>query len=108
MRDNLSYLNEAGEKKPDFRRFEIPHPPVVKAVSQGQTMTQPRPSLSTFDPIWTALRQQAEAMAEREPALAGFIHATILQHERFEQALSYHLARKLGGEDLGPLAIREM
>ena len=71
-------------------------------------MTQPRPSLSTVDPIWTALRQQAEAMADREPALAGFIHATILQHERFEQALSYHLARKLGGEDLGPLAIREL
>ena len=47
-------------------------------------------------------------MAEREPALAGFVHATILQHDRLEQALSYHLARKLGGEDLGPLAIREM
>src|SRR6266702_99968 len=47
-------------------------------------------------------------MAGREPALAGFVHATILQHDRLEQALSYHLARKLGGEDLSPLAIREM
>ena len=28
--------------------------------------------------------------------------------DRLEQALSYHLARKLGGEDLSPLAIREM
>ena len=46
-------------------------------------------------------------MAEREPALAGFVHATILKHDRLEQALSYHLARKLGGEDLSPLAIRE-
>jgi serine O-acetyltransferase len=71
-------------------------------------MTQPRASLSTVDPIWTTLREQAVTMAEREPALAGFIHATILQHERLEQALSYHLARKLGGEDMGPLAIREM
>ena len=71
-------------------------------------MTQPRHNLSTVDPIWAALRQQAEAMAEREPALAGFVHATILQHDRLEQALSYHLARKLGGEDLGPLAIREL
>jgi serine O-acetyltransferase len=47
-------------------------------------------------------------MAGREPALAGFVHATILQHERLEQALTYHLARKLGGEDMSPLAIREM
>jgi serine O-acetyltransferase len=40
--------------------------------------------------------------------LAGFVHATILQHDRLEQALSYHLARKLGSDDLSPLAIREI
>src|SRR3954471_4204440 len=71
-------------------------------------MQNPREKVSSVDPIWTALRQQAEAMAGREPTLAGFVHATILQHDRMEQALSYHLARKLGGEDLSPLAIREM
>ena len=71
-------------------------------------MATPREKVSSVDPIWTDLRQQAEAMAAREPTLAGFVHATILQHDRLEQALSYHLARKLGGEDLSPLAIREM
>jgi serine O-acetyltransferase len=70
-------------------------------------MASPREKVSTVDPIWSALRQQAEAMGEREPALAGFVHATVLQHERLEQALSYHMAKKLGGEDLSPLAIRE-
>jgi serine O-acetyltransferase len=71
-------------------------------------MATPREKVSSVDPVWNALRQQAEAMAGREPALAGFVHATILQHERLEQALTYHLARKLGGEDMSPLAIREM
>ena len=71
-------------------------------------MASPREKVSAVDPIWTALRQQAEAMAGREPTLAGFVHATILQHDHLEQALSYHLARKLGSEDLSPLAIREM
>ena len=71
-------------------------------------MATPREKVSSVDPIWTAMRHQAEAMAGREPALAGFVHATILQHDRLEQALSYHLARKLGGEDLSPLAVREM
>jgi serine O-acetyltransferase len=71
-------------------------------------MPSPREKVTTVDPIWTALREQAEAMAGREPTLAGFVHATILQHDRLEQALSYHLARKLGGEDLSPLAVREM
>ena len=46
-------------------------------------------------------------MAAEEPALAGFIHATILKHDRLENALSYHLARKLGGGDLDPLLARE-
>jgi len=71
-------------------------------------MATPREKVSSVDPIWNALRQQAEAMAGREPSLAGFVHATILQHDRLEQALSYHLAHKLGGDDLSPLAIREM
>src|SRR5215831_3551838 len=63
-------------------------------------MATPREKVSAVDPIWTALRQQAEAMAGREPSLAGFVHATILQHDRLEQALSYHLAHKLGVDDL--------
>jgi serine O-acetyltransferase len=71
-------------------------------------MATPREKVSSVDPIWKAMCQQAEAMAAAEPTLAGFVHATILQHDRLEQALSYHLARKLGGEDLSPLAIREM
>src|SRR5205814_9055160 len=93
-------------------RFEIVQTFMVQARQQGMlqkaTMPSPREKVSSIDPIWTALRQQAEAMAGREPTLAGFVHATILQHDELEQALSYHLARKLGNEDLSPLAIREM
>jgi serine O-acetyltransferase len=66
-----------------------------------------REKLTSFDPVWSQLRGEAQAMADGEPALAGFIHATILKHDRLENALSYHLARKLGGEDLDPLLARE-
>src|SRR6202451_4077804 len=70
-------------------------------------MTILREKLTSFDPVWSQLRGEAQAMARDEPALAGFIHATILKHDRLESALSYHLARKLGGEDLDPLLARE-
>jgi len=66
-----------------------------------------REKLASCDPVWERLRREAEIMAEREPALAGFIHAAILKHDRLEHALSYHMARKLGGEDLSPLMVRE-
>jgi serine O-acetyltransferase len=60
------------------------------------------------DPIWSALREQAEDWAVREPALASFVHATILKHDRLEDALSYHLAKKIGSEDLSPMMTREI
>ena len=60
------------------------------------------------DPVWSALREQAEHLAEGEPELASFAHATILKHERLEQALSYHLAKKIGNQDLSPLQVREI
>lgn len=63
---------------------------------------------ATCDPIWSALRAEALELAESEPALASFAHATILKHERFEDALSFHLAKKIGGDDLSPMLVREL
>jgi serine O-acetyltransferase len=64
--------------------------------------------LAKVDPIWSALRKQAEDLAGREPALASFVHATILNHARLEDALSYHLAKKVGGDDVSPMLAREI
>lgn len=64
--------------------------------------------LDFCDPIWLALRSQADASAREEPSLASFVHVTILKHERLEGALSYHLAKKIGGEDLSPMLAREI
>ena len=63
--------------------------------------------LASCDPVWEKLRLEAEEMSEREPALAGFVHATVLQHARLEDALCFHLAKKLGNEDVSPLMMRE-
>jgi serine O-acetyltransferase len=64
--------------------------------------------LASIDPIWSALRSQAQELASREPALASFVHATILNHSRLEDALSYHLAKKVGGDDVSPMLAREI
>jgi serine O-acetyltransferase len=60
------------------------------------------------DPVWSALRAQAEDLAREEPALASLAHAIILKHERLEDALSFHLAKKMGGDELGPMLAREI
>ena len=64
--------------------------------------------VASVDPIWSALRKEAEDLATREPALASFVHATILNHAQLEDALSYHLAKKIGGDDVSPMLAREL
>ncbi len=65
-------------------------------------------TIASCDPIWVDLRAEAERLAEQEPALASFAHTTILRHERLEQALSYHLANKIGCEQVSALQVREI
>jgi len=60
------------------------------------------------DPVWSDLREEAIRMAAAEPILASFVHATILNHERLEDALTYHLAQKLGNDDVGPMQVRQV
>lgn len=62
----------------------------------------------TYDPIWSALCEQAEALVREEPALASPVHATVLTHHRLEDALSYHLAKKIGGADVSSMLARDI
>ncbi len=64
--------------------------------------------LAVCDPIWATLRLQAQEIADREPSLASLVHGTILGHDRFEQALAYRLAQKLGNPDMGAMAVRQV
>ena len=77
-------------------------------MSEERHVTPADDKLVSYDPIWRTLRDQAEQLAGTEPALASFVHATILRHERLEEALAYHLARKIGGENLSTLQVHEI
>src|SRR3569623_1937562 len=59
-------------------------------------------------PVWAALRNEAEAAAQQEAALASLLAAVILNHKTLGGALSYQLARKLGDQELRAMSIREI
>jgi serine O-acetyltransferase len=59
------------------------------------------------DEIWTRIRAEVEADAAEEPALASFLHTTVLSHQRLEDALSFILAEKLGSQNITALSLRE-
>lgn len=59
-----------------------------------------RGKMVTIDPIWSQVRREAEAAAAAEPALGGFIYATILSHSRLEEAVCHRLAQRLNHADV--------
>jgi serine O-acetyltransferase len=52
------------------------------------------------DPIWSTLRNEAEAAMAAEPALTGFIFATVMSHARLEDAICHRIAQRLGHADV--------
>jgi serine O-acetyltransferase len=58
-------------------------------------------TLQAVDPIWTTLREEAESVIAREPALGGFIYTYILNHARLEDAVAHRISDRLGGPAFG-------
>lgn len=61
-----------------------------------------------LDIVWNNIKAEARALADCEPMLASFYHATLLKHENLGSALSYMLANKLASPIMPAIAIREV
>ncbi len=61
-----------------------------------------------LDPIWTALRDEAETAIRSEPALGGFIFATVLSHDRLEDAVCHRLSQRLNHSDVDAALINQV
>lgn len=60
------------------------------------------------DQTWPRMRVEAASAAQREPALASFLHANVLNHATFEDALSYRIARKVADADMNAMLWRDV
>ena len=49
--------------------------------------------IAAAPPVWAALRNEAEHLANSEASLASLLNAVILRHSDLSRALSYQLAR---------------
>ncbi|MDB5485014.1 MAG: serine O-acetyltransferase, partial [Tardiphaga sp.] len=61
-------------------------------------MSQINPQSATvlkLDPIWDRIRGEAEDIARREPELATFIYATVLNHARLDDSVVHRVAERL-------------
>jgi serine O-acetyltransferase len=49
-------------------------------------------SLSTLDPLWYAVRREAEKAVRAEPDIASFIYAAVLNHDRLDDVIVSRVA----------------
>ena len=63
-------------------------------------------ALSQVDPIWAEVKREAEAIVASEPAIASFVYATILNHERLEDAIVHRVAQRLDNTVVSAEVIR--
>ncbi len=52
------------------------------------------------DPIWTQVLREAQEAMSSEPALTGFIFATVVNHSRLEDAIAHRVAQRLNHSDV--------
>ncbi len=58
--------------------------------------------------LWKAIRHEVKLRADFEPIMSTFFHATVLNHDTFEGALSFLLAGKIDSPVVSAMAIREI
>ena len=63
--------------------------------------------IKTVDPVWKALRAEAEAILSREPLMSAFIHTAILNHENLEAAVIHRIAQRLHSNEMSSDIIRQ-
>ena len=64
-------------------------------------------AIKPVDPIWNAVRREAAEAAENDPVLTAFLHATVLNHDRLEDAVIHRVAERLDHADLCADLIRQ-
>lgn len=60
------------------------------------------------DHIWSELQREARDLILREPLLASYVYACILNHNSLDAALSFLLSNKLGDAVMPAMTIREL
>jgi serine O-acetyltransferase len=67
-------------------------------------MAQRQPKLASglqsVDPVWARIREEAADIAAREPPLASFIFATVLNHDTLERTIAQRIADRLDHPNL--------
>jgi serine O-acetyltransferase len=65
-------------------------------------------NVSTVDPVWNRIRDEAAEAVRNEPLLGGLVHSNLLHHTSLERALAYRFSLKLASGEMSEQILREL
>ena len=71
-------------------------------------MAGAKAKLTSLDPVWTRVCDEAHEAVRNEPLLGALIHAGLLHHPSMERALSYRFSMKLASPEMSEQILREL
>ncbi|MCF7700339.1 serine O-acetyltransferase [Loktanella sp. M215] len=71
-------------------------------------MAHSQTKLHTLDPVWQKITDEARSAVDAAPAMGSMLHAGILQHDSFDDALAYRIAMKLASSEMSAQDLREI
>lgn len=71
-------------------------------------MPEASTKISSVDPVWRRVREEAFAAVRSEPLLGGVIHSSLLHHSSLERALAYRFSMKLSSSEMSEQILREI
>jgi serine O-acetyltransferase len=64
-------------------------------------------AVTTVDPIWDTLREEARLAIEQDPLLAAFLYSTVLNHRSLEECVVHRICERLDHPDLQAVLLRQ-
>ena len=71
-------------------------------------MAETKAKLSSVDPVWSRVCDEAVEAIKAEPLLGGLIHSSLLHHSSMERALAYRFSLKLTSGEMSEQILREI
>ncbi|MDT8856306.1 serine O-acetyltransferase [Paracoccaceae bacterium Fryx2] len=71
-------------------------------------MAETRARVSTLDPVWERVCDEAVEAIRNEPLLGGLIHSSLLHHSSMDRALAYRFSLKLASGEMSEQILREI
>ena len=70
------------------------------AAARREASRHARGPVAADNPVWLAIRREAERDAKAEPLLSSFLYASILSHATFARSLAFVLSNRLADATL--------